>query len=205
MKIKQVRFSLGIIVVGLFMISGILFAQTSEKIVSGYGGAVWGATSSDIKKLYGNLVEATEALTDEEERAIGIRALRQSNPENLMTRRTFYFYDDKLYNVGVSYDDLDSNTIVHSLLVKFIEKYGKFDYSQDGKLTVGDGYYYVSYTDYYRYYSSDFEIRVRIGNRIQQSNDVILDLFVYFDYYNPIVTDLIEKKIIEQKSGDITL
>jgi len=204
MKIKQVRFSLGIIVVGLFMISGILFAQTSEKIVSGYGKVAWGATSSEVKKAYANLV-ATSDVSNDEERAIGVKVLRQTNPENLMTRRDFYFYDDKLYSVGVSYDDLDSNKIMQSLLVKFTEKYGKFDYSQDGKFTVGDGYFYVSYTDYYRYYSSDFEIRLRTANTIQQSNDVILDLFVYFDYYNPIVTDLIEKKIIEQKSGDITL
>lgn len=204
MKIKQVRFSLGIIVVGLFMISGILFAQTSEKIVSGYGKVAWGATSSEVKKAYANLV-ATSDVSNDEGRAIGVKVLRQTNPENLMTRRDFYFYDDKLYKVGVSYDYLDSNKIMQSLLVKFTEKYGKFDYSQDGKFTVGDGYFYVSYTDYYRYYSSDFEIRLRIANTIQQSNDVILDLFVYFDYYNPIVTDLIEKKIIEQKSGDITL
>lgn len=201
MKIKQIRFSLGIIVVGLFMISGILFAQTSEKIVSGYGDAVWGATSSDIKKLYGNLVETT----DGEEQAVGIRKFNQRNPEKLITSRNFYFYNDKLYKVGVSYDDLDNTTISDSLLIKFIEKYGKFDYSDDGKFLSNNRNYYVSFTDFYRYYSNDFEIRVRLANRIQQSNDSILELFVYFDYYNPIITEEIEQKKLEQKLKDITL
>jgi hypothetical protein len=192
---------LGIMFLQIFLSKNACFGQTNSQIIIGYDKVAWGASLNDVRKNYSGLIEKTNT----EEIASGIKRFRQDKPENLMTYRDFYFYNDKLYKVGVSYDDLESMQIARLLLEKFVEKFGKFDDSDEGKYSVGNGIYYVDFTDYYRYYYSSLSIRVRLANVVIQRTQTIDSLFMFFEYYNPVTENQIERESAQKKLGDIKL
>jgi hypothetical protein len=177
-----------------FVFANFCFGHASAQVITGYDKVAWDSALSDVRKAYSNLVEKTDA----EEKAENIKRFRQDKPENLMTYREFYFYNDKLFKVCAYYDDLESKQASSSLLDKFTQTFGKFNSVIDGEFPIGNGTYYVGYTDYYRNYNPNLQIKVRLASMMHSKTQAIYSSFVSFECYNPVTEDALKKNLQEE-------
>jgi len=173
------------------IIANFCLGHVGAQVITGYDKVAWDSRLSDVRKAYSNLVEKTNA----EEKAGNIKRFRQDKPESLMTYRDFYFFNDKLFKVCAYYDDLESGQVSSSLLEKFTETFGKFNNTNDGEFPIGNGTYYVGYTDYYRNYNPNLQIKVRLASIMHRNAQVIYSSFVSFECYNPATENALKKNL----------
>jgi hypothetical protein len=170
------------------------FGHVSAQVITGYDKVAWDSVLSDVRKAYSNLVEKTDA----EEKAGNIKRFRQDKPENLMTYREFYFYNDMLFKVSAYYDDLESGQASSSLLEKFTQTYGKFNSASEGEFPIGNGTYYVGYTDYNWNYNPNLQIKVRLASMMNRNTKAVYSSFVSFECYNPVTEGALINNLLEE-------
>jgi hypothetical protein len=170
--------------------------------INGYDKVKWGASIEEVRNLYPEI----EDITAEENKKIDINVFSQKLPNGgIMTARLFFFYEEKLYEVRVFFDEID-NTSENMLLEKFTSKYGQFDDIQKRKYALdSNGEKYVDGVCGYRFYSSELGIIISSETQVVQSTGVSLCHRVVFNYANPTVLKQLNNDVSKKKIEDIDI
>jgi hypothetical protein len=143
---------------GFIFLFGLSALAAQAKPVIGYDKVPWGTSIEDVKKAYPNLNLEEFDLGDS-----------FPNMRRFLSTgdiwRDFYFYNDKLFSVYVSYGEKMNRGVIESTINVLVERYGKPDQS-----------YHINYSD---------ELRIEI-------NYTTRDNYFGISYVNPKVEKQIE-------------
>ncbi len=96
--------------------------------MNGYDKVEFGVSIDEVKSIYPDI----EDTTSEDERKDGVLRYGKTYNEGIMTCRYFYFYNNKLCQVKVIFENIDQTT-ENLLFIKFTKKYGKPNNTQKFK------------------------------------------------------------------------
>jgi len=173
----------------------------NEKLFDGYDKVKWGFSLDEVKRLYNNLKDTTLTENKDENIQFGIKCLSQTFPKDeLMNKRSFFFYKDKLFKVVIVFNV--KNRVTEDVLIeKFVNKYGYLDKIDKIKYEDYPGSDECSFCVYgVRFYSSKLTICITSIIDMNQSTNEIFKHENIYTYVDPIAGNKIE---IEKRKKDI--
>jgi hypothetical protein len=116
-------------VAGVIFLLGVFALAAQSKPIIGYDKVPWGTSIEDVKKVYPNYnFKETDFSDWDEEVMWGPRPIYRefvTGPDGRVSRRNFFFYNDKLYAVNVVYDPTKVNAAMfQSMTDVLVERYG---------------------------------------------------------------------------------
>ena len=129
-KMKSFR-TIFLALIGIFIMnlvcncsSGPVPTTSAPDQIIGYDEVSWGATIDEVKQFYPNVglpyyvekADGEKLLKYYEEKADGIKIFREFVKNNVISERTFYFYQDKLYQVVVVYYESVKDDVIKKLI-----------------------------------------------------------------------------------------
>jgi len=183
-------------IICFLMFSLNVFSQSNSPII-GYDKVVWGASIQAVTQAYPSIKEKTSS-----DASIGVREFIQSNVGNGIEARYFFFYNNKLYKVVVSYEEQrEAVTAFIALSSKLVAVYGKFDKENEYSAPSGDQT--AEYIDRIRYYNKDLTIILR-GVDFRNQYNLLVDQVIVCVYFNPNIEndiDVVKRKQKESSFG----
>jgi hypothetical protein len=173
-----------------------MYICTVNTPVIGYDKFAWGATVQTITQAYSGLREHNS-----EDVSVGVREFTQPNVSGGISSRTFYFYENKLYRVFVSYDDVDTNT-VKALIDRLSSIYGQFDDYDESSQASGN--IIGKRISLYRYYNNNLRIVVNAVDYYNRYN-IYEESRVGIVYFDPTIQKRIDDAKAKEKANKIQL
>jgi hypothetical protein len=178
-----------------FSNSAYLVGQSNSPVI-GYDKVIWGSTVQTVTQTYSGLSEKKS-----ENASVGVREFEQSDIGGGISSRTFYFYQNKLYRVYVSYGEIEASTGI-ALLEKIISIYGKFDDTNEVAMaesgSAGKLYSFI------RYYNRNLTIQVNLVDMYNMYNYHV-GTGAGIIYIDPTIWTQIESAIRREKSNELNL
>jgi hypothetical protein len=107
--------NIALVISDLFVISMQVVAQSRP--IMGYDQVVWGTSVSDVRRAY-NIADSVSLAVDEQD--ANLRYLIQEGVSDSISRRKFYFKDDKLYRVWVIYNGQIVPRIIYKAFLQIV-------------------------------------------------------------------------------------
>lgn len=159
--------------------------SSEEKIIDGYNNLKWGSSIEEVNLIY-----------TAEEIKYSQHGVRKFTRKESNISQNFFFFEDKLFKVGIAYDDIDF-TFMKSLTQNLVDKYGKFDNLTEAINNIDNKTYAEKvYLD--RFFSTNFAIRLTLIDISNQANNTLVASECYITYYEPAIEAEVEKKAIEK-------
>jgi hypothetical protein len=164
-------------------VSVFLNAQANSEPIIGYDKLQWGASVQVFQQTYPSAREFSSDLS-----SIGVREFKQENIGSGISMRIFKFFNGRLYEVSVAYDEMNLNSM-QALLEKIVSIYGKFDDSDD--MTTSNNGMYSKANRFYRYFNNNLTIMVAVVD-IYNLYNYLIGSTVFCYYYNPIMKEEVD-------------
>jgi hypothetical protein len=187
----------GLFLIGFLMFLLNVYSQTNSPII-GYDKVPWGASVQTVTQAYPAIREATSL-----DASVGIKEYYQRNVGNGIEERRFFFYNNRLYKVAVTYEDQrESFNAFMALATKLVDIYGKFDNQSNYSNPSGNNT--LKFIDFIRYYNKDLSILLRGVDVVNRYNNVI-ENYILCIYSNPNTEIDIEAAKRKQKENSFGL
>ena len=173
-----------------------VFAQSGTPII-GYDKVTWGSTVQTVTQAYTGLREVPS-----DKASVGVKEFEQTNVGSGISDRTFFFYENKLYRVSVTYNDVSKDT-TSAILDRIEAIYGPFDRRSGPRNSVVDGTM-GSHYQYLRNFNRNLTIVVNLLDIYNQFN-FHLASGVRIVYYDEPVRDRIDEALRKQRADKIQL
>jgi hypothetical protein len=116
-------------ITGIVFLLGLSALAAQSNPIIGYDKVPWGASLEDVKKAYPDYNFTEEDISQWDEDVMGaprpIFRHFYTEPDGRVFRRNFFFYNDKLYRVTVSYDKTKVyESMFQSMIDVLAERYG---------------------------------------------------------------------------------
>jgi len=174
-----------------------VYSQNNSPII-GYDKIPWGANVQTVMQVYPTINEETSL-----DASIGIKEYKQRNAGNGIEERRFFFYNNKLFKVAVTYEEQrESFNSFMALATRLVEIYGKFDNQNNYSNPSGNNT--LKFIDFMRYYNKDLTILLRGVDVVNRYNNVIANYIICI-YSNPNIENDVEAAKIKQKEKSFGL
>jgi len=184
-------------VICFLMFSLNVFSQPKSPII-GYDKVAWGASIQAVIQVYPTIKERTS-----DDASVGVREFTQSNVGNGIDNRSFFFYNNKLYKVVVSYEEQrEALTAFNALASKLVDIYGKFGKQNQYNEPLYD--YTMEINDLINDYNKDLTIILRAIETYNRNN-VRVKTYITCLYFNPNIADDIDVAKTKQKGNSFGL
>ena len=183
--------------IGLLLFSLNIYSQTNSPVI-GYDKVLWGASIQTVTRAYPTIRETTSL-----DASVGVKEYNQENVGNGIEERHFFFYNNKLYKVAVTYEEQrESLNAFMALASKLVDIYGKFDDQSNYSKPSGDNT--LKFIDFIRYYNKDLTILLRGVDIVNRYNNVIGN-YILCIYNNPNIEGDVEAAKMKQKENNFGL
>jgi hypothetical protein len=186
-----------VFIILIFFTTKNVYPQNNSPII-GYDKIPWGANVQTVTQVYPMTSEDTSP-----DASIGIKEYKQRNVGNGIEERRFFFYNNRLFKVVVTYEEQsESLNAFMALATKLVEIYGKFDNQSNYSNPSGNNI--LKFVDFIRYYNKDLTILLRGVDVVNQYNNVIAN-YILCIYSNPNIENDVETAKRKQKEKSFGL
>jgi len=169
------------------------------KMETGYEYSKWGDSIEKVLQSYPFLVE----IKNENDNKMGLRTFSKEKKEDIHWKRTFDFYNDKLYRITLNYYDLDEETD-EKIMNKFLNKYSFFETEnkEENQRNINDDIfeYYLGFTFFL---NNEMEIKYISSSYIHKFTEEIMSTKLEFQYFNPEIIKMIKNEIKKYNINEI--
>lgn len=178
-----------------FLCLSVLCFAEKYKYEEGYANVKWGASIKEVQTAFpgGSIIEADELKVSE---------YYQQNPEKLISQRIFCFFEDKLFEVQIIFDEKAfSDDTVNLIMQKLVVDYGK-NYKNEKEVKYKDiaGYTIKAYIEFNIWILEKLTVKFKYvyidGYELTGKN-------YYLFYSNNAITQAKEKYRIDKENDDL--
>lgn len=189
------KFYLLLTLLFLFLTSYLLAQdETKTKVFYGYGEVKWGSSFETVKSKYPNLIQS-EPIDK------GSVRYEQINSNKLIIRRSFSFYNNKLYKVYVEFNtDLDFTTL-EAILKKLFLNFGP-EHQKEEKKDILNNHYISGNTYYWWFYDEKMYIDVKLWDFKNAAGYNVESIFATL-YINQAIKSELDKSQLKKISDDL--